>query len=205
MPTKVDFGANRKQAEDAGLLGGGEFYKYREGDNRIRLLSECLPHQGEFQGKKNFKWLCYVLDRRDGKVKPHFMPHKVYKAIEALQTSDDYAFVEVPMPYDLTIHAKKAGTVDVEYTVMPARKEVPLTRDELAEFDKAKPLADIKQALKDKQAKKGNGATPSQPERDTETEIDVDTPVAELTDDDIPFMWLLPYVLPLTGALAWMA
>lgn len=162
MPTKVDFGARRKEAEDQGLLGSGGFYKYKEGDNRIRLMSECLPHTSSFNGQKNFKWLCYVLDRREGKVKAHFMPHKVYKAIEALQANPDYAFAEVPMPYDVTVHAVKAGTKDVEYTVMPARKETPLTRDEEADLHKQKPLEELQQALKDKQ-KSGQPSAPPAP------------------------------------------
>lgn len=161
MP-KADFAAARKQAEDAGLLGGGDFYKYKEGDNRMRLMSECLPHTSEFQGQKNFKWLCYVLDRRDGKVKVHFMPHKIYKAIEALQVNPDYAFEDVPMPYDLTVHAKGAGTKEVEYSLIPARRETPLTNEEEMDLDRQKSLAEVQAALHDKQQQKkgsnGNGA-----------------------------------------------
>jgi hypothetical protein len=150
----VDFGAALKKAEEEGLTGGGAgFFKIREGDNRIRLCSECLPHQGTFQGKKNFKWLCYVLDRKDGQIKPMFMANTIYKQIVALQQNPDYEFVDVPMPYDLTINAKGAGTVDVVYTVVPARKNTELTTTELTALNAAKPLADIKQALKDKQAK----------------------------------------------------
>lgn len=144
------FADRRKQAEDAGMIGGGDFYKYREGDNRLRLLSECEPHTSVFDGKKNFKWLCYILDRRDGKVKAHFMPHKIYKAIEAFQTSEDYAFVDVPLPYDITVNAKGAGTKDVVYTVMPARKEMPLTAAENAELFKQKPLKELKAKLDEK-------------------------------------------------------
>jgi hypothetical protein len=106
----VDFGAALKKAEEAGLTGGGDYLKFKEGDNRFRLMSECLPHAGQFKGESNFKWLCYVLDRRDGKVKPLFMPHTIYKQIVALQTNEDYAFQDVPMPYDLTVNAIGAGT-----------------------------------------------------------------------------------------------
>src|SRR4051812_22107250 len=113
----VNFAERRKEAEDAGLVGGSDYLKLKEGDNRLRLMTECLPHAGTYQGKKNFKWLCYVIDRRDGKVKPFFMPHKIYKAIEALQMNPDYEFFDVPMPYDVTINAVKAGTKDVVYTV----------------------------------------------------------------------------------------
>lgn len=154
MGTAVDFAATQRAAEEVGLLGGsGDYYKYKEGDNRFRLVSECLPHNGSYQGKPNFKWLCYVLDRRDGKVKAHFMPHKIYKSIVALQQNPEYTFSEVPMPYDLTVQAKGAGTKEVEYSVVPARKEVPLTTDELAEVERQKPLSEVKAKLDEKAAK----------------------------------------------------
>jgi hypothetical protein len=180
VPKSVDFGATRQQAEDAGLLGGGGFYKYKEGDNRIRLMSECLAFRSEFKGQPNFKWLCYVLDRRSGKVLAHMMPHKIYKAIEALQTNADYAFSEVPMPYDVTVHAKGAGTKEVEYTVMPARKETALTQEEELDLYKQKPLEELKQALRDKQAK--NNAAPAAPQAPHPADADPD-----MTDESIPF------------------
>lgn len=149
----VDFGAALKKAEDAGLVGGGDYLKLKEGDNRLRLMSECLPHANEYQGQRNFKWLCYVLDRRDGKVKPFFMAHTIYKQIVALQTNEDYAFYDVPMPYDLTIHAIGAGTKEVKYTLMPARKNSPVTADETKQYAALKPLAELQAKLKEKQAK----------------------------------------------------
>lgn len=179
MP-KADFAAARKEAEDAGLLGSGGFYKFKEGDNRIRLMSVCLPHTSTFDGKKNFKWLCYILDRRDGEIKAFFMPHMIYKNIEALQLSPDYAFEDVPMPYDITVHAKKAGTKDVEYTLLPARRETPLSEDEIEKLVAVKPLVQIKQALDEKQAKGVNSASTAPAFNHP--------PVSEaLTDDSIPF------------------
>lgn len=161
----VDFAATLKQAEDEGLIGGGGgFFKLKEGDNRLRLLSECLPYQNEYQGKKNFKWLCYILDRKDGVCKPFFMANKIYKQIVALQTNPDYEFFDVPMPYDITVNAQKAGTVDVVYTVVPARKNTTLTALELSAADALKPLAEIKQALKDKQEKAKQQPTPQDDE-----------------------------------------
>lgn len=174
----VDFAKSRKEAESAGLLGSGDYFKLKEGKNRFRLMSECLPHPGEFQGKKNFKWLCYVLDRVDGKVKPMFMAHTIYKQIEALQTDDDYHFEDVPMPYDITITAVKAGTIDVEYAVIPSPARKPLTADEEFMLSEAKPLADLQKALKEKNDKE-KGADKSQ-----------GAPHEQLYDDDgrpIPF------------------
>lgn len=175
MGTKADFGATRKQAEDAGLLGGSDYYKYKEGDNRFRLMSICLPHQSEFQGRPNFKWLCYVLDRRDGKIKVHFMPHKIYKAIEALQINPDYAFQEVPMPYDVTVCAKGAGTKEVEYSLIPARRETPLTETEDEAFSGVKSIQEVQDALKQKKEQQGNTPTPPVDHQ------------GGMTDDDVPF------------------
>jgi hypothetical protein len=168
MGTAVDFGARRKEAEASGAIpGSSDYYKLKEGDNRIRLMSDCLPHTGSYQGKPNFKWLCYVIDRRDGKVKAFFMAHIVYKAIEALQLNPDYEFREVPMPYDITISAKKAGTKDVEYTILPARRETPLTPAELEDYESQKPIEDLQKALKDKE-KAGNGDQPAHAVPETE-------------------------------------
>jgi hypothetical protein len=78
---KVNFAEVRKRAESEGLLGAGSYLKLQEGDNRIRLMSECIEHPGEFNGKPTYKWLCYVLDRRDGKNKPFFMANTIYKLV----------------------------------------------------------------------------------------------------------------------------
>ena len=156
----MNFAEARQAAEAAGMIqgGGGDFYKFKEGDNRFRLVSECIPHSSEFKGKRTFKWLCYVIDRRDNKFKPFFMGHTIYKQIEALQTNPEYAFEDVPMPYDLTVKAKGAGTIDVEYTLIPARKELALTVDEHDEIARLKPLKELQAAILDKQAKKGEEA-----------------------------------------------
>lgn len=170
MPA-VDFGARMKEAEKQGLLSSGDYLKLKEGANRFRLVSECLAHEGEYQGKKNFKWLCLVIDRADGKVKPFFMPHTIYKQIVALQRSDDYAFDGVPMPYDLTINADGAGTKEVKYALMPARKESPLTQAEHEAITAHKTVQDVKKALDEK---KGNGKSQQQPDDDVPHPADTD-------------------------------
>jgi hypothetical protein len=201
----VDFAAAMKEAEKAGMLESGDRFKLREGANRFRLMTECIAHQGEYQGKKNFKWLCQILDRADGRVKLFFMPHTIYKQIAALQQSEDYAFYDVPMPYDITITAKGAGTIEVEYTLMPARKETPLTEDERELLSAAKPIKDIKKALDEKAAEKKPATSEAQQLADTlahaRQHAEPMRQGADLTDEDIPFAWVMPLLLPLTGLL----
>ncbi len=152
MATTVNFGQRLKEAEEAGLVGGGDYLKLKDGDNRIRLMTECLPHQDTFKGQKNFKWLCYVIDKKDSKAKPFFMANSIYKQIVALQMNEDYAFEAVPMPYDITINAKGAGTKEVVYTVLPAKKETPVTALEMQSFAALKPLDEFQKALREKRA-----------------------------------------------------
>ena len=147
---KFDFGAAAKQAEKDGHLGGGGYLRLKEGGNRMRIVSEFIPHPGEYQGRRNFKWLGYVIDRADGAIKPFFMPHSISKMIANLQRSDDWGFESVPMPYDITIQAKGAGTIEVEYTVIPSPKQTPITGDEQVAIDAAKPLHDVQASIYEK-------------------------------------------------------
>jgi hypothetical protein len=156
--TKVNFAEARKEAQKKGLLGKGDYLKLQEGANKVRLMSECLGHPGEFNGRPTFKWLCYVLDREDGKIKPFFMADKIYKQIQALQTDPEYAFDEVPMPYDITINAEGAGTKEVTYVVTAARQNTPLTPAEKALLRGMKPIQELQDALSAERQNAGTAA-----------------------------------------------
>lgn len=150
--TKFNMADARKRAESEGLLGSGGYLKLQEGANKMRLMSECLEHPGEYNGRKTFKWLCYVLDRRDGKVKPFFMPHTIYKSIEKMQLDPEYTFDEVPMPYDVTVNATGAGTKEVDYQTNAARTNTPLSAAELAALQGLPPIREFQKMLREKQA-----------------------------------------------------
>lgn len=160
MSPKADFGAARKEAEKSGALASGDRFKIVEGANRLRILSEFLPHTSYYQGSRRFQWLGYVLDRKDGLVKTWFMPNSIHKFIEALQSDPDWTFDEVPMPFDITLNAKGAGTKEVEYGVTPSPKRMPLTPAEEAAFLAKKPINEVQQAIYEKQNEKGEGDAP---------------------------------------------
>jgi hypothetical protein len=149
--TSFDFGQNRQQVEKQFNLGKGEYFKVKEGANKIRLVSKPLPHPGNYKGKETFKWLCQVIDLSDldehgqptNKVKPYFMPHRVYKDIEALQKDPDYAFDEIPMPYNINIQAEHAGSKEVKYTVIPSPKRISLTMEELKAIESAPTVEEL--------------------------------------------------------------
>lgn len=145
MPSLSDL---RKEAEREGQIGSGVF-KPQEGANRIRLLTQPLPHSEMYQGERRFKWLLYILDRADGQVKPYFLPHSIFKMVESLQTNEDWEFEGFPMPYDLTLTAKGAGTREVEYSISPSRKAVPLTEEEQTALNKKPPIKEFQKKLRE--------------------------------------------------------
>lgn len=107
---------------------GTEWFKFVEGDNVIRILTEpviffekykvgiCYTDCG-YQGTA--KYLAWVLDRADGKVKLMKIPYGIAETIGAYEADADYTFSGFPMPYDIKISAKGAGTKEVAYTVLP--------------------------------------------------------------------------------------
>jgi hypothetical protein len=177
--TQFSFSNTYQAAEKQYNLGKGEYFKPQEGDNKIRLVSECLPHESMYQGKKQFKFLCQVIDLKDGKVKPYFMPVSVFKAIENLQMSDEYSFSEVPMPYDINIRAVGAGTIDVKYSVIAARQNRELSADETRKIEEAPSVRELQAKVYEAAAEKGEvvDARPMKEEGDPD----------HINVDEIPF------------------
>jgi hypothetical protein len=146
---KTDLSAVLEAAEKSGLVGS-DYLKIKDGKNRMRLVDGPLPHPGKYQGRPTFRMLWYAIDRKDGQIKPFFMPYSVFKLLAALQTSEDFAFESIPMPYDVILTAKGAGTKEVEYSLLPTRKE--LGSEELLALVEKKPLKDVQDAMRAKEA-----------------------------------------------------
>ena len=49
------------KARKEGRIQGDKF-AFQEGDNKIRLVSEAVLHESEYQGKPTRKWVLYVID-----------------------------------------------------------------------------------------------------------------------------------------------
>ena len=152
--SKFDFNANRKSVEKEFNLGKSEYFKVKEGDNKVRLVSACLPHQSEYKGQNTFKWLCQVIDLTDGKVKPYFMPDRIYQNIMSLQLDEDYAFDEVPMPYNINIRAENAGTKEVKYAVIPSPKRLGLTVEQIKAIEEAPSVQDLQNKVRENEIPK---------------------------------------------------
>lgn len=190
-----------------------DWFSFEEGENRVRILTlgEVLPEHfkhgyciGKDEGctfrgdvkdkhgnvveknvhtKPTVKWLLWVIDRKDGKIKLAKFSYKVMQQIGVFQEDPDYAWTQPPMPYDLKIIAKDAGKTNVTYTVVPAPKIEPLTDEEMKAFGKKHPVGDVVKAFKNKKLKE-MGLLKDEPESDYHY------PTAEeeeINIDDIPF------------------
>lgn len=174
--TEFDFLATEEVAQKEYNLGKGQYYKVQNGDNKVRLVSACLPHDGEYQGKPNFKWLCQILDRRDGQVKPYFMPHKVYEQIRDFQLDEEYRFKTVPMPYDINIKTEDAGVKTAKYQVIPARTSTELTAEEQNLITSAPSVKELQEKVREKAQETENQPATSQNEAPTPIENVEDIP-----------------------------
>ncbi len=164
-------------------LGKGEYFKPKDGDNRIRVLSAAIPYQSEFKGKSRVQFVCWVIDRADSKIKLYFMPVSILDAIAALQRDEDYAFEEVPMPYDINIKTEGAGDIKVKYNVVPSPKQTPLTEEEKAAFAEMKDIEAVVQNLKQTQ----NAAPGANPEASEDSGGEPEGNQETLENEDTPF------------------
>lgn len=190
--------------------GSKEWFKIEEGDNRIRILTPlmvypqhynpagykgiCLGKDAGCPGcandeKPSIKWLCWVIDRKDGEVKLAKLPHAVAKQLQAYQNDPEYAFSEAPMPYDVTIKAKNAGTTDVEYNTVAGRTSEPVPEETMEELLKKTTPEDVKARAKEKKLKELGLAQPEPPvEAYDPTGKDYPTAESEgINPDNIPF------------------
>jgi hypothetical protein len=141
----------------------GEYFNMQEGDNRFQLLTHCAPQPLKWTGTKyepaeegdtniSIKGVCWVL--QDEKIKLAQLPYTVVKAIRALQNDPDYTFEEFPMPRLINVKAKGAGTKEVEYSVIPAPKEVSVSKEVMEELAKKPTPEEMVEKMKGKKADK---------------------------------------------------
>lgn len=157
----------KQQEEEAQKEGyaqsGGGWYKFVEGENRFRVLAEpemihedfklgmCYTDCG-FQGASKF--MAYILDRKDNKIKIARLPYTVGTAIMGFEKDEEYKFEGFPMPYDIKVSAVGAGTKEVKYTVMAGRANTPVEPQVLEDLSKKKSIADIVITMKENQKEK---------------------------------------------------
>lgn len=189
-------------------IGGGDWMKFKEGENRVRFVSELEENsthylkeskrnincEGEFceycqkGDKKRVRFIGWVIDRATGSFSLASIGWSVFKQIGEYSRSSEFGFTSSIPPYDVII--KKTGEgLETEYTVMPSRNETPLNSKELAEIEKLTPPSEIVQKIKDKHPGSRVERVPSLGPKGSEyDDIPViDEPDKQVSEDDLPF------------------
>jgi len=192
-----------KVSDEVGSSGG--FFKVKEGDNKMRLLTEpdhfvsrfghgvcykgcgycskeALEKDKDRKGnpaRLTHKFLTWIYDYADKDIKLYSMPFGLSKQIIDLKRdqTNGYDFDKFSMPYDITIQATKAGTKEVKYTIKPARKNSEIDEEVLKQLDSESTTEQIINSMKDKAKNKVEGRTGKE----------VEYPDEEINPDDIPF------------------
>jgi len=103
----------------------------------------------DIQEPLSVKYLGWVIDRKDKKIKLLRIGHVVFKSIGKIQEQPDTAFDTVPN-FDININAENAGTKEVKYTVLASRKDTELTEEEIKKTENLTNPEDILEKMKAK-------------------------------------------------------
>lgn len=168
-----------------------EWFQIKEGNQKVRILSvgKLFPQYFDAKTKKGYicvgeengcpsikagikpsiKWMTRVYDYEDNQIKIAKLPYGVNKQVSALQQDPDWSFDEMPMPYDITLKTKGAGTKEVEYSVVPSPKRVDLPENVMSELADLKDVEEIVEAMKQKRIRELSGnEAPAYPTEESE-------------------------------------
>lgn len=188
------------KSENAQPRGG--WFKFLEGKNKIRILVEPETIYEDYKlgicytdcrFKGSIKYLAYIWDYADSTIKLMKIPYSIFNWIAEQEEDEDWNFTGFPMPYDITISAKDAGTKEVKYSTTPSPNRKGMSEEILADLKSRKPIADIITGLKKKNEDKHHsegtydrlhdqGEQVASPEHENIKYPDGDFPV-----EDIPF------------------
>ena len=173
-----------------------DWFSFKEGPNKVRVLSSGSPLATVMQGREfrgayyqgrelldgetvSEKWWTWIIDRADSNIKIAKFGKKILQQLASYQHSPRFKFDSLPMPYDIIITATGAGTKEVVYTIMPD-EEIEITTKEEEEYSKKTPIGDLTDKVREKQMKK-DGA------KSVETTKPIEYPEDKINPEDIPF------------------
>ncbi len=82
----------------------------------------------------SIKFVTYVLDRADGKIKVADLPYTIIKRVDSWEKDEDYGFSGYPMPYDIKVLYDKDKAPTEMYEVNPAPNRDAVSDDIMGEL-----------------------------------------------------------------------
>ena len=192
-----------------------DWWKAKEGDNRIRILTdgEKYPEHNRFD--KNFengdyvgicvgkekgcpaclsgrltpsvKYLFWILDNEDGTIKLAKLTYGIVSQLSELLKDPDWAFEEMPMPYDVNIRYTESAAPANKYKLIPSPKRTPVTETVLQAISDKKSPREIIEAISAKATKVPVTITPANSDPMKPAFDSTNYPNEDISPDDIPF------------------
>lgn len=173
--------------------GESQWYKLKEGTNRMRIMTDFFKVENINRGKtyggiisefnkpiKDDKvttkaWSWAIVRGEVDEFKIVQFGKTILGQLVELKNSSEYSFDGFPMSFDIDIKAKGAGTMEVEYTIIPARQNTDVTQAEMEALNKLKTIPEIVAKIIEKQDGKVSSAK------------GIEYPKEEINPADIPF------------------
>lgn len=194
----MKFNELNQVAEMYGISGGGNdegWLSLKEGDNRVRIVSEYEPLAKHWSAKKgticigkdkgcvfcssedsekpSVKFLMWVIDRTDGKLRIGEFGWSIVNTLREFQEDPEYHFENLP-PFDVNIRktVKNGGKQpsDTEYSVIASRTNTELSPEEIEAVGKLNTIKSIVDTMKAKTLKEYQGMGLIQPTADAPSE-----------------------------------
>lgn len=203
-----EFAKQFREDKKEAMRGTAESYKFKDGENRIRILGTpkkffkaYVPVQGVgflylwhdcgIQGTMKYlahAWV-YQTDREGNDtsfIAIIELSMKTMQAIVDLMLSEEHKFDSFPMPYDIDINVSNAGSISAIYSVNPVGENSPVPDQAMIELSEQKSsieeiLEKRKEESKQKWEQKGK-AYMNGGELPT-----VEYPTDDINPTDIPF------------------
>lgn len=138
------------------------------------------------------KFITYILDRADGKVKIADLPYTIIKKIDSWEKDEDYGFKGYPMPYDIKVAFDKDKAPAEMYDVNASPKREPINDDilgevagKMAKFSPTQMVEKKKSTQISEHQTAGIWISPEQIEADRAERLK-DLPVINADDPDYP-------------------
>lgn len=150
-----------------------------------KTAQEKAKAEGKDPSKVNMpnlsvKWMVWAYSYETNAYVILDMANSIASELRVYMDSDEYGFKEFPMPYDIKISVKNAGTKEVEYKVIAARKNSDIAPELMEEYEKLTPIQQVKERLQAKQKERieGTATSPAAP---------IEYPTDDINAEDIPF------------------
>lgn len=169
--TKIDLRNYKTESDNQ----ESDFFSLPTGDTKMRIMTELVEVKTAWEGEypnskpmgivtesnpalagqkvdsKGWAWAIIrnVNKAEINKLKIVKFGKGIIGALAKLKSEGEYAWDDMPMPFDITI--SNSGDGPARYTITPARANTPVTEEELKALADKKPIEAIVQSIIDKQ------------------------------------------------------